>query len=101
MRPCERVSEWAVRGAENRERRIADLYQLMLKKWPTSGCWSDGSGSSQRVRYGSIIGRAELVVIGFGTAGCGALGGALPGWGIPRPLRPITLSPYPFEQVEA
>jgi 2-oxoglutarate ferredoxin oxidoreductase subunit alpha len=109
MRPLRtEYPDWAVRGAENRERRILSSIYIqpdaeevanfrLLERWIQI--------QANEVRYREYyLDDAELVVIGFGTAGRVALSAvrAARAEGIPVGLlRPITLSPYPFEQVEA
>jgi len=100
--------DWAVRGAQNRERRILSSiyidpnveevvnYRLMLR-------WNEIQ--SNEVRYKEYyLDDAEYVVIGFGTAGRVALSAvrAARAEGIRIGLfRPISLSPYPYARVEA
>ena len=100
--------DWAVRGAEGRERRILSSiyidpkdeevlnYQLM-QRW--------GQILANEVRYKSYyLEDADVVVIGFGTAGRVALSAvrSARAEGIKVGLfRPVTLSPFPFAQIES
>src|SRR3990172_1446075 len=100
--------DWAVRGAQNRERRILSSiyidpnveevvnYRLMLR-------WNEIQ--SNEVRYKEYyLDDAEYAVIGFGTAGRVALSAvrAARAGGLRVGLfRPISLSPYPYARVEA
>lgn len=107
MRPLERpIPEWAVRGAEGRERRVLSSIYLkpedeevtnlrLLERWYAI--------QANEVRYKEYyLDDAEIVVIGFGTAGRVAFSAvrAARAEGIPVGLlRPITVSPYPSQQV--
>jgi 2-oxoglutarate ferredoxin oxidoreductase subunit alpha len=98
--------EWAVRGAEGRDRRFLSSIYIkpedeevtnlrLLERWQTI--------QANEVRYREYyMDNAEIVVIGFGTAGRVAFSAvrAARAAGIPVGLfRPVTLSPYPIEQV--
>jgi 2-oxoglutarate ferredoxin oxidoreductase subunit alpha len=99
--------EWSVRGAEGRDRRILSSIYIkpedeevtnlrMLERWQTI--------QANEVRYREYyMDNAEIVVIGFGTAGRVAFSAvrAARAAGIPVGLfRPVTVSPYPYEQVK-
>jgi 2-oxoglutarate/2-oxoacid ferredoxin oxidoreductase subunit alpha len=98
--------EWAVTGAEGRDHRILTSIYInpeeeevanlrMLKNWLRI--------KDNEIRYREYyLDDAEIVVVGFGTAGRIALSAvrAARAEGIPVGLfRPISLSPYPFDQV--
>lgn len=100
--------EWSVTGAIGRERRILSSIYLqpedeeitnirLLERW--------NQIQDNEVRYKEYyLDDAEIVVIGFGTAGRVAFSAVRQARaeGIPVGLfRPITLSPYPFDQVKA
>ena len=107
MRSLERpVPSWAVRGAENRERRILSSIYLkpeeeeitnlrLLERWQTI--------EANEVRYKSFaLEDAEIAVVGFGTAGRVAYSAVRQARAEGLPvglLRPITLSPFPSEQI--
>lgn len=107
MRPVKQaVPAWAVRGAAGRERRILSSIYLkpeeeeatnirLLERWHEI--------QANEVRYKEYyLDDAEIVVVGFGTAGRVAFSAvrAARAEGIPVGLfRPITVSPYPSEQV--
>jgi 2-oxoglutarate ferredoxin oxidoreductase subunit alpha len=99
--------DWAVTGAEGREARILSSIYIdpvdeevynhqILKRWYEI--------KSKEVRYREYyLDDAEIIIIGFGTAGRVALSAvrAARNEGIKVGLfRPITLSPFPFDQVE-
>lgn len=99
---------WAVRGAQGRERRILSSiyidpvdeevmnYRLMRR-------WNEIEANEVRFRE-YFLDDAEIVVVGFGTAGRVALSAvrAARAEGIKVGLfRPISLSPYPYAQIEA
>lgn len=104
MQPIKRVRpDWAVTGAEGRERRILSSIYLdpdeeektnlrLLERWSQI--------EANEVRYkGYLLEDAEFVVIGFGTAGRVALSAvrAARAEGLPAGLlRPISLSPFPY-----
>jgi 2-oxoglutarate ferredoxin oxidoreductase subunit alpha len=98
--------DWAVRGNEGRERRILSSIYIkpedeeitnlrLLERWKQV--------EANEVRFKEYyLDDAEIVVIGFGTAGRVAMSAVRVARkeGIPVGLlRPVTLSPYPFEQV--
>ncbi len=99
--------EWATNGAMNRERRILSSIYLnpldeeqanlrMLKNWKNV--------QANEVRYKEyFLDDAQFVVVGFGTAGRVALSAVREArsQGIKVGLlRPITVSPFPFEVIE-
>lgn len=99
--------EWSVRGAEERDRRFLTSIYLkpeleeetnmrLLARWQEI--------QANEVRYKEYyLDDAEIVVIGFGTAGRISFSAvrAARAAGIPVGLlRPITVSPFPFKQVE-
>lgn len=108
MRPLRtEYPEWAVRGAEGRERRILSSIYIkpedeevtnlrLLERWQTI--------QANEVRYREYyMDDAEIVVIGFGTAGRISFSAvrAARAAGIPVGLlRPVTVSPFPYEQVQ-
>ncbi|MBI5824854.1 MAG: 3-methyl-2-oxobutanoate dehydrogenase subunit VorB [Chloroflexi bacterium] len=96
--------EWATNGAMNRERRILSSIYLnpldeeqtnlrLLRRWQEV--------QNNEVRYKEyFLDDAEIIVIGFGTAGRVALSAVREAraLGIKVGLfRPITVSPFPFE----
>lgn len=106
--PRSEFPDWAVRGAEGRERRILSSIYIdpkdeevmnyrLMRRW--------GEIEANEVRYKEYyLDDAEYAVIGFGTAGRVALSAvrAARTRGIRAGLfRPITLSPYPYSQIEA
>jgi 2-oxoglutarate ferredoxin oxidoreductase subunit alpha len=109
MRPLSTVvPEWAVRGAEGRERRILTSIYLkpeeeevtnirLLRRWHEI--------QDNEVRYkGYHLEDAKYVVVGFGSAGRVAMSAvrAARAEGIPVGLlRPVTLSPFPYAALEA
>jgi 2-oxoglutarate ferredoxin oxidoreductase subunit alpha len=108
MRPLKHETpDWAVTGAEGRERRILTSIYLqpedeeitnirLLKRWLEI--------EDNEVRYkGYFLEDAEYVVIGFGTAGRVAMSAvrAARAEGIKVGLlRPITVRPFPYAQIE-
>jgi len=100
--------DWAVRGAQNRERRILSsiyidpnaeevLNYRLMQRW--------NEIQSNEVRYKEYhLEDAEFAIIGFGTAGRVALSAvrAARAEGIRAGLlRPISLSPYPYARIAA
>jgi 2-oxoglutarate ferredoxin oxidoreductase subunit alpha len=98
--------EWAVRGAEGREKRFLSSIYIkpedeevtnlrLIKRWKTI--------EANEVRYKEYaMDDAEIVVIGFGTAGRVSFSAvrAARQEGIKAGLfRPISLSPFPTEQI--
>ena len=108
MQPIQkRNQEWAVTGAKGRERRILSSIYIdpedeevinfrLLERW--------NEIEANELRYKEyFMEDAELVVIGFGTAGRVALSAvrAARSEGIPVGLlRPITVSPYPYARIK-
>ena len=108
MQPIQkRNQEWAVTGAKGRERRILSSLYIdpedeevinfrLLERW--------NEIEANELRYKEyFMEDAELVVIGFGTAGRVALSAvrAARSEGIPVGLlRPITVSPYPYARIK-
>jgi len=99
--------DWAVRGAEDRERRILSsiyidpndeevLNYRLMQRW--------NEIQANEVRYkGYHLDDAEIVLVGYGTAGRVALSAvrAARSEGVKVGLfRPISLSPYPYKQLE-
>jgi 2-oxoglutarate/2-oxoacid ferredoxin oxidoreductase subunit alpha len=105
MKPVVRKNpDWATNGAINRERRILTSIYLdplaeeqtnfrLLKRWKEV--------QNSEVRYKEyFLEDAEIVIVGFGTAGRVALSAVREAraQGIKVGLlRPITVSPFPFE----
>lgn len=105
---AEKYPDWSTRGAQGRERRILSSIYIdpqdeevmnfrLMKRWQEI--------ETSEVRFKEYyLEDAEVVVIGYGTAGRVALSAvrAARSEGIPVGLfRPISLSPFPFEQIEA
>ncbi len=109
MRPVKKeYPEWAVRGAEGRERRtLSSIYidpqdeevmnYRLMRRWEEV--------KNNEIRYKEYyLDDAQFVLVGYGTAGRVAFSAvrAARERGIPVGLlRPVTLSPFPDEQVEA
>ncbi|MCK6566130.1 MAG: 3-methyl-2-oxobutanoate dehydrogenase subunit beta [Chloroflexi bacterium] len=96
--------EWAVNGAMNRERRIlTSIYLNPLDEEKTNlrlaGRWNEVK--TNEVRYKEyFLDDAKYVVVGFGTAGRVALSAVREAraHGVKVGLlRPITVSPFPYE----
>jgi 2-oxoglutarate ferredoxin oxidoreductase subunit alpha len=109
MRPLKKVyPDWAVRGAQGRERRILSSIYIDPKdeevmNYRIMRLWSDIEANEVRFKTYQLE-DAEYAVIGFGTAGRVSLSAvrAAREAGIPVGLfRPVSLSPFPIEQVEA
>jgi 2-oxoglutarate/2-oxoacid ferredoxin oxidoreductase subunit alpha len=108
MRSLDRpYPDWAVRGAEGRERRMLSSIYInpedeevtnlrLLENWREI--------EKNEIRYKEYyLDDAEIVVIGFGTAGRIALSAVRTAraQGIPVGLfRPISLSPFPYDQID-
>jgi len=99
---------WAVRGAQGRERRLLSSIYIdpnieEVLNYRIMERWNDIQRNE--IRYKEYyLEDAEYAVIGFGTAGRVALSAvrAARADGIRVGLfRPISLSPYPYERVEA
>lgn len=109
MRPLRtEYPDWAVRGAKDRERRILssiyiDPQDEEVMNYRLVQRWNEISSSE--IRYKEYyLDDAEIVVVGFGTAGRVALSAvrAARDEDIPVGLfRPVSLSPYPYAQLEA
>lgn len=108
MRPLRtQYPEWSVRGAMGREKRILSSIYIDPKDEEVTNyrlmtVWNQIQANEIRYRE-YFLDDAEIVVIGFGTAGRIALSAVR----IARAegikvglLRPITLSPYPYPQIE-
>lgn len=107
MRPIKSVyPDWAVRGAEGRERRILSSIYInpeeeevtnirLLERWHKI--------QENEIRYREYyLDDAEFVVVGFGTAGRVSLSAVRQARaeGIKVGLfRPISVSPFPYKQV--
>ena len=107
MRPLKRTyPDWAVRGAQGRERRTLSSIYLkpeeeevtnfrLLERWHQI--------EANEVRYKEyLVEDAEIVVIGYGTAGRVAFSAvrAARAEGIRAGLlRPVTLSPFPAQRI--
>ena len=107
MQPLHRpIPEWAVRGAAGREKHILSSIYIkpedeevtnlrLVERWRTI--------QANEVRFKEyFLDDAEIVVVGFGTAGRVAFSAvrAARAAGIPVGLlRPITLSPFPEGQI--
>jgi len=97
-----RTPSWAVSGAEDRDRRILSSIYLNPEEEEVTNFrlldrWNQIEANEVRYKEYNIEG-AELVVVGFGTAGRVALSAvrAARAEGIPVGLiRPISLSPFP------
>jgi 2-oxoglutarate ferredoxin oxidoreductase subunit alpha len=100
------LPDWAVRGAQGRERRILSSIYLnteeeervnyrLLRRWQEI--------EANEIRYKEYhLDDAEIVIIGFGTAGRVALSAirSARDEGIPVGLfRPITLNPFPYSRI--
>lgn len=107
MQPVERpVPDWAVRGSLGRERRIlSSIYIRPEDEEVTNLRLIERARiiKENEVRYKEyFLEDAEIVIVGFGTAGRVAFSAvrAARAAGIPVGLlRPITLSPFPSEQI--
>lgn len=109
MRPVRKeYPDWAVRGADGRERRILssiyiDPVDEEVMNYRLMRHWS--KIVEEEIRYKEYnLEDAEIAVIGFGTAGRVALSAvrALRSQGVKVGLfRPISLSPFPYDQIEA
>jgi 2-oxoglutarate ferredoxin oxidoreductase subunit alpha len=107
MMPLKRqIPDWAVRGAEGREQRVLSSIYIdpveeeianirLIERW--------NQVQADEVRYQEYyLDDAEIVVVGFGTAGRVAFSAvrAARAEGIPVGLfRPISLNPYPYAQI--
>lgn len=109
MRPTRtEYPEWAVRGAQGRERRILSSIYIDPKdeevmNYRLMQLWTEIETNEIRFKQ-YYIEDAEYVVVGFGTAGRVALSAVRTARaeGIRVGLlRPIALSPFPYAQIEA
>lgn len=103
MRPVKTVyPDWAVRGAEGREHRFLTSIYLQAEEEEVTNIrllnnWFEIQKNEVRFRE-YYLEDAEIIVVGFGTAGRVALSAvrAARAEGIPVGLfRPITVSPFP------
>ncbi len=109
MRPVRTAyPDWAVRGAEGRERRILssiyiDPVDEEVMNYRLAQHWQ--KIVAEEIRYKTYhLEDARYAVIGFGTAGRVALSAVRTARqeGIPVGLfRPVSLSPFPYEQISA
>ena len=109
MRPVRtEYPDWAVRGAEGRERRILSSIYIDPKdeevmNYRLAQRWQQIV--AEEIRYKTYhLEDARYAVIGFGTAGRVALSAVRTarGEGIPVGLfRPVSLSPFPYDQISA
>ncbi|MGB9674246.1 MAG: 3-methyl-2-oxobutanoate dehydrogenase subunit beta, partial [Anaerolineales bacterium] len=99
--------DWAVRGAMGREHRFLSSIYIEPKDEEVTNyrlmqVWNQIQASEIRYRE-YYLDDAEIVVIGFGTAGRIALSATryARNQGIKVGLfRPITLSPFPFKEIQ-
>jgi 2-oxoglutarate ferredoxin oxidoreductase subunit alpha len=107
MRPVERRQyDWSVSGADGRERHVlTSIYLEPVEEEATNlrllRRWQEVQANELRYKE-YFLEDAEIVVIGFGTAGRVALSAvrAAREQGIKVGLfRPVTVSPYPYERV--
>jgi 2-oxoglutarate ferredoxin oxidoreductase subunit alpha len=107
MQPIKKsIPDWAVRGAEGRERRILSSIYLKPEEEEITNLrlldrWNQIKRDEIRFRE-YLLEDARFVVVGFGTAGRVALSAvrAARAEGIPVGLfRPISLSPFPFDRL--
>ncbi len=109
MRPVRtEYPDWAVRGAEGREKRVLSSIYINppdeeVMNYRLMQVWNEVQANE--VRYKEyFLDDAELVVVGYGTAGRVALSAVRTARaeGIRAGLfRPITLSPFPSDEIEA
>lgn len=109
MREVRRASPpWALTGAQGRKRRILtsiylDPYQEEITNRRLQARWQEVREKEVRFKTNQIE-DAELIVVAFGTAGRVSLSAvhAARAAGIKAGLfRPVTLSPFPYEEVAA
>jgi 2-oxoglutarate/2-oxoacid ferredoxin oxidoreductase subunit alpha len=107
MRPVKTERpDWAVTGCEGREQRVlSSIYikpeQEEIANYRMLQTWNKIKQNEVRYRE-YYLDDAEIVVVGFGTAGRIALSAvrAARAEGIPVGLlRPITVSPYPYAEI--
>lgn len=108
MRPLRKSRpEWAVTGAKDRERRILSSIYIDPEEEEQVNFhllerWNEIEANELRYKEYYMEG-AELVVVGFGTAGRIALSAVRTARteGIPVGLlRPITVSPFPYARIK-
>jgi len=100
--------EWAVRGALGRERRVLTSIYIDPKdeevvNFRLMKVWNQIQANEVRYRE-YYLDDAEFIVVGYGTAGRVALSAVREArdQGIRAGLfRPVSLSPYPYAQLEA
>jgi 2-oxoglutarate ferredoxin oxidoreductase subunit alpha len=98
---------WAVTGAKNRERRILSSIYINPEEeeqlnFRLLARWNEIEANELRYKE-YFMEDAELVVVGFGTAGRVALSAvrAARAEGIPVGLlRPVTVSPFPYARIK-
>jgi 2-oxoglutarate ferredoxin oxidoreductase subunit alpha len=107
MQPLKRTRpEWAVTGALGRERRILSSIYIKPEEEEITNLrllerWNQIKANEIRWK-GYYLDDAEIVVIGYGTAGRIALSAVRQARaeGIPVGLfRPISLSPFPYQAI--
>jgi 2-oxoglutarate ferredoxin oxidoreductase subunit alpha len=107
MRPLKtEFPDWAVRGAEGRERRVLSSIYINPDEEEVTNlrlleCWNQIQANEVRFKE-YYLDDAEIVVVGFGTAGRVSFSAvrAARAEGIKVGLfRPISLSPYPYAQI--
>jgi 2-oxoglutarate ferredoxin oxidoreductase subunit alpha len=107
MRPLERqIPDWAVRGAEGREHRILSSIYINPENEEITNLrllerWNQIKANELRYRE-YFLDDADIVVVGFGTAGRTVLSAlrAARAEGIKVGLlRPISLRPFPYDQI--
>ena len=98
--------DWAIRGAEGREKRVLSSIYIVPEEEEVTNLrllerWSQIQANE--IRYKEYyLDDAEIVVIGFGTAGRVSLSAVRLArqMGIKAGLfRPITASPFPYDQI--
>jgi 2-oxoglutarate ferredoxin oxidoreductase subunit alpha len=107
MRPVKRAKpEWAITGAEGRPRRILSSIYLNVEMEEQTNLrilnrWNQIKANE--IRYKEyFLEDAEIVVVGFGTSGRVSLGAVRTARaeGIRAGLfRPISLNPFPYQQI--
>jgi 2-oxoglutarate ferredoxin oxidoreductase subunit alpha len=109
MRPLRtEYPDWAVRGTPGRERRVLssiyiDPVDEEVTNYRLMQTWNEIQANEVRYRE-YFMDDAEVVVVGYGTAGRVALSAVRSARfeGIRAGLfRPVSLSPYPYAQLEA
>lgn len=109
MKPIKQtVPDWAVRGADGREHRVLTSIYIDPEDEEITNIrlidrWRQVEANEVRFK-GYFLEDADIVVVGYGTAGRVALSAvrAARHEGIRVGLlRPITVSPYPYEQIKS